>query len=535
MLPSKLQIGLFSLLLIITLYISLKNHGQFHIGTVIDDADYIVLARSMAFSDIYGFINVPGQPLHSRFPFGFPLMLSPIVRFFPDNIDNAKVLSLVATLLNTILLFFGWPYLSRNKSYWWGLIIAALFSTSPLVIGLSRMVVAEPIFTTLVLTALVLTGFYLLDSKQRSGILFIIGAIATLAVFTRTLGIALWIGIITCMIIQQRPHFSLKPYLYLLSGGIVFVLCVILLTPVSFRDLIPAEYIDQFNNPHAWGQSQIETPIIPRFFSALTEYARQHLREAVLPIGGGEREREFGNHFGINDLPLLIGTIIGCLILVGIFTFQTDIRVLPTVFVFEFLYLLMILLWPWRGVRFLYPILPLIYLQLLIGITLITNIIQKIPILTRFTKKQADNVFFGLVVLGLLLISVFEATTDNRTSLDYTRDFRVGTAWIKNNSSADSLVMAQQPRSIYLYAERNTIDYPKVSNLDEFEKVVLEQGVDIILIAPKLDWIIGSQLTYDEYTSEIIIPIINSLTEKSLLELVYESEEDLVYVYHVLH
>jgi len=111
----------------------------------------------------------------------------------------------------------------------------------------------------------------------------------------------------------------------------------------------------------------------------------------------------------------------------------------------------------------------------------------------------------------------------------------VGAIWLRENASNDAVIMAQQPQSIYLYSQRKTIDYPRVANATELERLIHEQGVDYILVAPKLEWRADGSLAYDEYTLDVLLPFLNTLTEKELLRLVYESEKDMTKVYQVIN
>jgi len=292
------------------------------------------------------------------------------------------------------------------------------------------------------------------------------------------LGIALWIAIVVRALLTLPINKSLKMLGYLFGGGIAVVLIVVILTPVAIPDLVPAEYADQFQNPSSWGQAQIETALVPRLWSAFTDYTKQHLREAVTPIGGGERELEFGKRLGIANLPLLTGLGIGSLILLGSFSFLLKQGVSPTVYVFEILYFGAILLWPWRGARFLYPIQPFLYYHFLLGILLVIGQLKRIKLLSLNTSRFISHICAGAVILAALLISLYKGVTDNRSSLEYTRDLRVGTIWLRENSSKDALIMAQQPQSIYLYSQRKTVDYPSVTNATELERVIHKQGVD---------------------------------------------------------
>lgn len=533
-LPSKSQMGIFSILLVIALVLSIRNYDSFQLGVYMDDASYAVLAQSIAFSDKYGLVNVPGKPESTRYPFGFPLLLSPFARLVPDNPDPMKLASLLATLLNSCLLFFGWPYLSQNKSYWWGLTIAALYLTAPLVVGHTRMVMSEPAFTTFVLAALILTEKFLSKGKQEPVQVLLLGGLAAFAVFVRTLGIVLWIAIVIRLLLTLPIQKSLKILGYLFIGGAVVVGAVVLLTPVSVSDLAPTEYTDQFQNPQAWGQVQIEVNLALRLWGGLRDYVRQHLREVIAPIGGGQREVELGQRLGISDLSLVTGLVVGSLIILGSFSFFVRKGVSPTAYIFAILYLGAILLWPWRGARFLYPILPFLHYWFLFGILIIADQVERFKPLSIHLVRLISQICLITVVTVMLLLSLYKVMTNNSHTTEYTRDLRVGTTWLRDNSPSDALIMAQQPQSVYLYSQRKTIGYPDSANFAELQKVIEDRGVDYILIAPKLEWRADGSLVYDEYTRNIFLPFVNKLTHMERLQLVYESEEDMVLVFQVL-
>lgn len=209
-------------------------------------------------------------------------------------------------------------------------------------------------------------------------------------------------------------------------------------------------------------------------------------------------------------------------------------RLSPTVYLFEVLYIGIILLWPWRGARFLYPIQPFLYYHFLLGILFIINQVERFTPFLRKYGRFVSYICTGMVIAGILTLSIYRGVTDSMSSLAYTRDLRIGASWLRENSSQDALIMAQQPQSIYLYAQRQTVDYPAINDARELKRYILAQGIDYILVAPKLEWRADGSLQYDNYTRDIVLPFLNLLTETCHLRLVYESTEDMVKVYQVL-
>lgn len=166
---------------------------------------------------------------------------------------------------------------------------------------------------------------------------------------------------------------------------------------------------------------------------------------------------------------------------------------------------------------------------------LVIGQIERLKLFSRNASRLISHICVGAVILTTLIFSIYKGFTDNTSSLEYTRDLRVGAIWLRENASNDAVIMAQQPQSIYLYSQRKTIDYPRVANATELERLIHEQGVDYILVAPKLEWRADGSLAYDEYTLDVLLPFLNTLTEKELLRLVYESEKDMTKVYQVIN
>src|SRR5262245_56511728 len=105
--PTRAQILLWWGILAMLLALALLDYGSFQIGAYKDDARYLVLSRSLFEAPSYGMMNEPGAPGPTWYPFGYPLLLSPVARPFPPHANAVKLLPLLATIANASLLFWG--------------------------------------------------------------------------------------------------------------------------------------------------------------------------------------------------------------------------------------------------------------------------------------------------------------------------------------------------------------------------------------------------------------------------------------------
>jgi hypothetical protein len=189
-------VALWACLMAFTVLLAARNWRGFQIGVYQDDAEYAVLARSLVHSPAYGLINAPGEPAASRYPFGYPLALAPFAALFPNSLDALRGPSLIASLLNVSILFWGWKLLNPSGSRFWAAAVAVVYALSPLVLGAATMVMSEAVFS-----ALALLAFLLARRSRGSGLLNVcltvaLGALLTLVVCTRTVGLLVPIALL---------------------------------------------------------------------------------------------------------------------------------------------------------------------------------------------------------------------------------------------------------------------------------------------------------------------------------------------------
>ncbi|MBZ0299802.1 MAG: glycosyltransferase family 39 protein, partial [Anaerolineae bacterium] len=273
--------------------------------------------------------HFPGSEPSTPFPFGFPLLLTPLIRLFPTNPGILKIESLIAILLSTSLLFWAWPLLSRVKSYWWGLAVGAQFALSPGMVTYSRAVVSEPAFIMWVLIALVLVEQCVRREKVSWLRAVLLGIATVMAVFTRTIGIALVLAVLVRLIFLQPRRRIIRNLIGVSVGAMGFLGFVLVLTPVRVPDLIPNRYVSSYDTnveqfigtqTTAIG-SEVHPGFAARTLQTILLYTQTPIRQTMLPVGGGETEAAFGQRFGIPDLPVLSNAIICGLIVIGMLAF----------------------------------------------------------------------------------------------------------------------------------------------------------------------------------------------------------------------
>jgi hypothetical protein len=554
--PKKVQVAIWGAFIVVAVILSLKDYQSFQLGTYRDDAFYTLLAQSLVHSDQYGLVNVPGeQPGAPPFPFGYPLLLTPFVLLFPNSLDAMKILSLIATLLNATLLFWGWHWFSR-RSYWWGIAVVGLYILSPLTVAHTRMVMSESVFTTFCLAAMLLTEQAARGEQNRWWSLLMSVAL-TFVAFTRTVGLVLVITVFAYLLFRIGK----RVWKELILIGVMMILlvgAVVGITPVQPSGLLPLRYLRERNASFLIGlgagiTSTDPSDLLPPEYlkedetltsgerldigalleAFLVDGAKRHigqdLRQAVLPVGGGAREQALAERVGIPSLPILVGFLTFGLIALGYFRWFAK-EGLSVFNLFAILYFGALLLWNWIGPRLLYPIQPQLYLGFLLGIEAVLFWITSFG--NREILRRCGNAMLVSVVLILMALSVYGSFRVDDSRL-HVGDLQARTSWLKANTRHSDIIMTEEPLTDFLYSGRKTVHRPEsLASAGELEDFLKDHGIDYILIAPQINWQSNYTPSYSERTRRFL-PLIADMVSEGRIARVHSSERDLVEVFRV--
>jgi len=82
-----------------------------------DDAVYVVTARSLAEGSGYRHLEMPQQPLQTKYPPLFPALLAVVFRLWDDWPANLPALHAVTAVSGAVFVLLAWWYLARRL--WW--------------------------------------------------------------------------------------------------------------------------------------------------------------------------------------------------------------------------------------------------------------------------------------------------------------------------------------------------------------------------------------------------------------------------------
>jgi len=525
--------------LVLAAALSLWRFDAFQLGVYGDDAQYVVLARSLADGPVYGLVSRPDIPA-SKFPFGWPLLLAPLVALSGGEYGMLKVASLLFTLANVALIVLGWSHLigpaagagparrlGQPGHRWHALAlpVGLLYATSPLVVDHSRMVMSEPAFLFFALAGLLLTTARPDTAGRRVFFGIALGIVWVMAAYTRTIGVALVAASASWLLLQRR-------YGRLLLGAVaaaVFVALLVAATPLRWGDLIQGgRYVTELISEPAVvdehdlpadapaGDAPVETlSLTTRIAYGLRGYGGTTVRDTLVPFIGGRTVARLLSPLGLGRLPGLASAAILLAIAAGFVVslrppmqrstlsgagvgppaqskgtlsgwasgpgaaWQNDARSQKGLSLQPIH--LYVVLYTAVTILWMWALPRLLYgvLPFLIGFLLLglcTAADWIVHLLRRGAPRPARlTTAFVACVVCVLFVANVVASLRIRDSRNHTPDLSAGTTWIAANAPSDSVVFAINPEVVFIYADRQTI--PLVGAVETISSTLANHGM----------------------------------------------------------
>ena len=469
-----------------------------------DNAQFINLGRSLA--EGYGLSEtIEGEPIpHTKYPFGFPLLLAIVHILFPGNLIALKSLVVLLYAISIPLTYllircFAPPLMALG--------VSALCLASPLLLDYSHQVMSEIPFLLFSLIALLLlhrahNGSSTKDTKDTKGgkpfflrvslcryllrcvvgsacawiLLAIVAIIA--AYYIRSAGIIL----IATGIIFFALHKKWK------EAGLIAICCFLLALPYQIRNasLGGTPYIEQLLsiNPYRPEEGMLTfTALIERILANLDLYGLLVIPYILLPFS-----IDTDSFFGVG---LFFSALVLYALIVGLIKRHLLIVYLTC-------YLGLYILWPqiWSDTRFLVPAIPILFYAIL------TSMDELLRLLARALKKTASRAGTVLFFLFLLGSNIYETNylAERIGWLPPNWDTYFAAAeWIKDNTDPDVKIACRKPYLMNAIANRKATSYAwKTPDevIAEFEK----KGIDIVVI---------DQIGYQS-TPEFLVPAVQA-------------------------
>jgi len=540
------------------LIISIVFHGTYdrifdkkvHLGG--DNAGYYILGKSLADGKGYTSIHSKEQIPGNHFPPGYPVMIAAVMKVFSGKITTIKAANGFYMWAALMVLFFLFRALTRNIHLSFVACLLAAYNFH--LLEYSTIMMSEipfVLFSAITLLLFVLTDFEKPIYKNWKFILFVITLV--FAFYIRTLGVALFISFMLILLAQKRWKYA----------GFLFVSFFMLISPWQIRShsLGGNSYVNQLfmKNPYRPEMGPMEASDWPkRFTRNVKRYFTLEVPNGVMPFEtidykqcvkqlkaeAGELETDTtqtkapekemsleekqkdaatrgipGSKVEITTTDYIISILLMLLIAIGLARMK-DHRLLLALYLagtFGILFL-----WPeaWFGIRFMLPLVPVLIMLTLYGLT-------EVPMLIAEKLKRKEPWILAIIIpfvvffymKGDLEKRVVEL--ENRAKGVYINKFKnyfdIAT-WSNNNLPKDAVVSTRKGQLFYLYANRWVSGFESTLNQEELIEGLKKNEVTHVVL---------DQLGYSS-TSRYLYPAIKKYPGK--FKVIYQLKDPDTYI-----
>lgn len=412
-----------------------------YVGFLLDDANYIILAKALLTKHAYISLPTPNTPPSRLFPPGFPILLMPFVAMVGEQYDQLKWFNIAIAAINIVLFYKLFSKRLPRLFIWFFLILLPLNS---LYVYYSVTVMSDLFFLFLGLLFFLTIANYESKGSQQWISAFTIGIIIMASITIRVIGSLLLIPII-CFAIKHR---DLKIFI---AGTLPSVALFSIANIYRWFELYPPSLI---------APSSLNTSVVLEninyYFNTFADIFSGHYLAAY--------------PFHYKEVFAFIGILI---IVIGLIVDKRQFGWNFSIYVLS--YLALLICYKLGDSRLLLPILPFIYYFFLQGLS---------PLL----KKQIlfpvtiSIITFLIITTTQGLLSFFSATVfrQHPSNTLETTTFK----WIKYNTKQKDLFQTDVIPRLYLYIGQQSIPFYDAQERYQLYYLILSANIKYILFTP---------------------------------------------------
>jgi hypothetical protein len=463
----RIAVAAGSVLLFIAVYLLRLDHV---VGLYIDEAWYVLLAKSLATGQGYSLINSPTPFLPPLYPPGFPLLLSLAWRLspqFPQNLWLLKSVSILAMLGVGIAAYrYFYNYRGMTRSLALGITLATVLS--PLMVYLcTSMVMSDTVF--LLGAFLTVISIERCVSKVREGKALRYAILAALCVSYTYLTRSVAIGLIAAVGIYLLKKRLIRPALIFAFG------VVLLIAPWMFYSGSHAASQDQLKEQNGYIIQNYKTQFwqhtgsqvyygfvtaseIPKRVWGNIKFIMTFCTRRMM-VTGWMYHQEFLQE---NVLLFLPSLILSGIVMLGFMTIAW--RRITLVEIYTPIALAIILIWPFHEVRYILTLMPFLVFYFVIGL-------QRLTIFSlsrlRISVLPQSVTIMQIAVWGLVALHLYHNTEyilqfhglagDSPRWVRHFEESQKIFDWINQNIPKDQVVATDNQPMLHLITGHKTV------------------------------------------------------------------------------
>lgn len=423
-----------------------------------DFASYVMQARAILNGDMDEFVrrnaftvqNSSYPPGPVAYPWGYPLLLAPVVALFGIHALALKLVGIAFYALFLVVFFLlARTRLTENES----LLLTAILAVNPMLLLANDLILSDIPFL-----AVSTLGIGLIDRWSKKSPDFLFGLAIGLTIFSaallRTNGILLFVPLIVSLLLRYWGDWKtvLRNILFPLGVFLVLYLAASLLFPNGQDSYL--SHFSMFNLPRLWENIL--------FYLWLPSWTFNYI-----PAGA------------------VFYPLLAVFLLVSVFARRKrDLAI----HAYSLVTFGLFILWPERqGLRFIYPVLPFLFIFAFDGMKLS---IERLPAGWQTLALHAMTGVWGILLLLSLGTSVHSAWGNlaaNRAINGPFDEFSYDLyEFIREETPAEAVIVFVRPRAMRLFTDRDSFMTTRCEDLPRGDYVAVHEKIgDVGQIPPE--------------------------------------------------
>jgi hypothetical protein len=415
-------------------------------GVYHDDGIYVSTAKALASGQGYRLINLPDEPVQTKYPPLYPGMLAVIWKIWPSFPENLLIMQWLTILMMAMSVGFAYYYVTAHHYFspLTALSAGLLCVTSNYFLYFGTILLSEMPFAFLFVVALLALERYMRSASNRISYQLLLAFLLTLPFLTRSVGVVLIPVALILLWLSHRPLWTVA------IGAISLVLTWFLWAAIHNQGINPLASYYTITNYASWNSQSfnVATWIRVVFFNLI--YFMTGLFSVGMPglLSLGP----------LQPMMILLLLLLGIPFLIEISRGAVKRQPLPC---FLAAYILVVIMWPWPPQRFIVPILLFLLCYWLNGLGTLSNVLRQL----RYVKALAIVCIGVLVVVNIF--QTYKTIQGNRkTQYPYigTREnlaawssFEETFSWIRTITEPIDVIACPLDSMVFLYTARKSI------------------------------------------------------------------------------
>ena len=244
--------------------------GHYVVGSFDDDGHYLALAKAFIHGKGYVDTSVPGSPVETLYPPGYPLLIAPLVWLFGGAVWPLRVLSALAFLGCFPLL----DRLLRGHSVPDGVRVATLvvFALNPTMATFGSEVMPETVFLLVLLAVLLALPRWERESRVLSWTGVVVAAGTPYLFLLKAAGLPMLAGVFLWLLLRRRWR-----HLVALAVASAVMLAPLVLVRMASGPVVGSRYTDAYG---------LAGPLPHAVWSGIRLYVTYAIPATLVPTGG---------------------------------------------------------------------------------------------------------------------------------------------------------------------------------------------------------------------------------------------------------